>query len=133
MYYKGYTGTILKVDLSNRSVTNEPLQETMAENYIGGVGVATRIIADEVQNWNDPLDEHNPFLIMNGPVTGTIVPWSGRHCVAGISPLTGLFGEAYAGGTFARELKRAGYDGIVVTGKADSLVYLKVQDDTVSI
>ena len=133
MRYKGYTGTILKVDLSMREVKAEPLAEQTAENYIGGVGLATRIIADETRNWKNPLDEGNPLLIMNGPVTGSIVPWSGRHCVAGISPLTGMFGEAYAGGTFARELKRAGYDGIVVTGKADSLVYLEISDDRVTI
>jgi len=133
MRYRGYTGTVLNVDLTNRGVKEEPLTDEMAENYIGGVGLATRIIADEAHNWKDPLDEGNPLLIMNGPVTGSIIPWSGRHCVAGISPLTGMFGEAYAGGTFARELKRAGYDGILITGRADSLVYLQVSDDRVTI
>jgi aldehyde:ferredoxin oxidoreductase len=81
----------------------------------------------------DPLDKSNPLVFMTGPLTGTIVPWSGRHCVAAISPLTGLWGEAYSGGTFARELKRAGFDGIVITGKAERLVYLKVTDTEISI
>ena len=70
---------------------------------------------------------------MTGPLTGTQVPWSGRHCVATISPLTGIWGEAYAGGTWGRELKRAGFDGIVVTGRAERPVYLKISDQKVTI
>ncbi len=133
MKYKGYTGTLLKVDLSRRKVTAEPIPDRLSEGFIGGIGIATRIIADTVQNWHDPLDERNPFVLMCGPFAGTLVPWSGRHLVAGISPLTGMFGEAYAGGTFARELKRAGYDGMLITGKAEGLVYLNINNDTVTI
>jgi len=131
--YKGYTGNLLQVDLPTRKVETRPVTENRAEDVIGGVGMATRIIADSAQNWQNPLDAGNPFIVMSGPVTGTIVPWSGRHCVAAISPLTGMFGEAYSGGTVARELKRAGYDGLVVTGKAEDLVYLRIHDDTVTI
>ena len=133
MTYKGYSGKILRVDLSKKSVEARGFTEAFCEDYIGGVGFAAKIIADGVQNWQKPLDEQNPLVFMTGPITGTMIPWSGRHCLAGISPLTGLWGEAYSGGTFARELKRAGYDGIVITGKADKLVYLKVQDDTATI
>lgn len=133
MEYKGYTGKILQVNLTERKTETMMLTEKLCEDYIGGVGFAAKIIADRAQNWQEPLDERNPLIFMTGPLAGTIIPWSGRHCVAAISPLTGLFGEAYSGGTFARELKRAGYDGIVITGKADGLVYLKVHDDTVSI
>ncbi len=133
MKFKGYTGKILYVDLSKRTIETRSVSEAIAEDYIGGVGLATKIIADGAQNWQDPFAAGNPLIIMNGPITGTIIPWSGRHCVAALSPLTGMFGEAYAGGMFARELKRAGYDGIVVTGTSDRLVYLRVQDDAVSI
>lgn len=133
MKYKGYTGKLLYVDLSNRNIDTRPITDTMAEDVIGGVGLATRIIAQDTQDWLNPSDAGNPFIVMTGPVSGTIVPWSGRHCVSAISPLTGMFGEAYAGGTIARELKRAGYDGIVVTGKADQLVYLRIHDEIVSL
>ena len=133
MKYNGYSGKILHVDLTKRSVETRRFTEKFCEDYIGGVGFAAKIIADGVQNWQKPLDEGNPLVFMTGPITGTIIPWSGRHCLAGISPLTGLWGEAYSGGTFARELKQAGYDGIVITGKADKLVYLKVRDDMVTI
>jgi aldehyde:ferredoxin oxidoreductase len=133
MKYKGYTGKILKVNLSERKTEPIPLTEKSAEEYIGGVGLSAQIIAPAVKPEMDTLGEHNPLVFMTGPLTGTIVPWSGRHCVATISPLTGIWGEAYAGGTWGKELKKAGFDGIVITGKADKLVYLKVTDQEVTI
>ncbi|MCK5257862.1 MAG: aldehyde ferredoxin oxidoreductase, partial [Deltaproteobacteria bacterium] len=133
MKYKGYTGKTLNINLTERKVESIPLSEKMAEDYIGGVGLAAKLISEAVRPGLDPLGESNPLAFMTGPLTGTIIPWSGRHCVATISPLTGIWGEAYAGGTWAREIKKAGFDGIVITGKADSLVYLKVVDQTVTI
>ncbi len=133
MKYKGYTGTILTVDLTNRKVASLPLSEKLAEDYIGGGGIAAKIISEMTTSETEPLDESNPLVFMTGPLTGTIIPWSGRHCVASLSPLTGIWGESYAGGTWGRELKKAGFDGIVVTGKADNLVYLKIIDHTVTI
>ena len=133
MKYKGYTGKILKVNLSERKTESIPLTEKSAEDYIGGVGLSAQIISPAVMPEMDTLGEHNPLVFMTGPLTGTIVPWSGRHCVATISPLTGIWGEAYAGGTWGKELKKAGFDGIVITGKADKLVYLKVTDQKVTI
>ena len=126
MKYQGYTGTVLQVDLSQRKIESVPLAEKLAEDYIGGVGIAAALIDESLIADLDPLDERNPLVFMTGPLTGTPVPWSGRHCVATISPLTGIWGEAYAGGTWGRELKRAGFDGIVVTGKAERPVYLKI-------
>ncbi len=70
---------------------------------------------------------------MTGPLTGTMVPWSGRHCVAALSPLTGIWGEAFAGGTWGSALKKAGIDGLIITGKADRLVFLRVSDGTAAI
>ena len=99
MKYQGYTGTVLRVDLSRRQVESMPLAEKLAEDYIGGVGIAAALIHESLIANLDPLDERNPLIFMTGPLTGTQVPWSGRHCVATISPLTGIWGEAYAGGT----------------------------------
>jgi len=133
MKYKGYMGKILKVDLTERRVESLPLSEKLAEDYIGGGGIAANIISKMVREEMEPLDDKNPLVFMTGPLTGTIIPWSGRHCVASISPLTGMWGESYAGGTWGKELKKAGFDGIVVTGKADEPVYLKIINQTVTI
>jgi aldehyde:ferredoxin oxidoreductase len=133
MKYKGYTGKILNVNLTERKLESTPLSEKLAEDYIGGVGIAAKIISEKSQPKIDPFWEGNSLVFMTGPLTGTIIPWSGRHCVATLSPLTGIWGESYAGGTWGKELKKAGFDGVVVTGKADKLVYLKIIDHTVTI
>jgi aldehyde:ferredoxin oxidoreductase len=133
MKYKGYTGRFLKIDLSDGKIEAIPLLEQLAENYIGGVGFAAALINDMLVPAADAFDESNPLIFMTGPLTGTMIPWSGRHCVATVSPLTGIWGEAYAGGTWGRELKRAGFDGIVITGKAAQPVYLKIINQEVTI
>ena len=78
MKYQGYIGKILQVDLTERKVESIPLTEQLAKDYIGGVGIATRIIADRITTQQDPLDTRNPLVFMTGPLTGTIIPWSGR-------------------------------------------------------
>lgn len=133
MKFKGFMGKIIKVNLTEQSVESVPLSEKLAEDYIGGGGIAAKIISDMLLPESDPLGENNPLVFMTGPLTGTIIPWSGRHCVASISPLTGIWGESYAGGSWGKELKKAGFDGIVITGRADRLVYLKVIDQSVTI
>jgi aldehyde:ferredoxin oxidoreductase len=133
MRYKGYTGKILKVNLTEREIESIPLSEKLAEDYIGGVGISAKVISDMARPGMDPLDGSNPLIFMTGPLTGTIIPWSGRHCVATISPLTGMWGEAYAGGTWGKELKKAGFDGILITGKAGHLVFLKIINQKVTI
>ena len=133
MKYKGYRGKILTVNLTEGTVAATPLSEKEAEDYIGGVGLAAHIASSMLSPGMDPLGEENPLIFMTGPLTGTIIPWSGRHCVATISPLTGIWGEAYAGGTWGKELKKAGFDGIVVTGKSDRPVYLKIIEETVTL
>jgi aldehyde:ferredoxin oxidoreductase len=133
MKYKGYMGKILKVDLSGRKIESVAVSEKLAEDYVGGTGFAAKIISDMVEQAASPLDERNALVFMTGPLTGTIIPWSGRHCVATLSPLTGIWGEAYAGGTWGKELKKAGFDGVVVTGRADRLVYLKIMGERVTM
>ncbi|ODS40750.1 MAG: hypothetical protein A7315_07710 [Candidatus Altiarchaeales archaeon WOR_SM1_79] len=133
MKYKGYIGKILKVDLTERKVESIPLSEKLAEDFIGGGGISAKIISEMLLTEMKPLDESNPLVFMTGPLTGTIIPWSGRHCVASISPLTDFWGESYAGGTWGKELKKAGFDGIIVTGKADRPVYLKIMNQIVTI
>ncbi len=133
MKYKGYTGWLLQVDLTTRKITFNSLSEKLAEKYIGGVGIAAALISEKIPQAIDSCAEQSPLIFMAGPLTGTIIPWSGRHCVAAISPLTGIWGESYAGGTWGRELKKAGFDGLVITGISDSLVFIKIVDSRVSI
>ncbi|MGB9867578.1 MAG: aldehyde ferredoxin oxidoreductase family protein [Bacillota bacterium] len=121
------------VDLTERKVAVEPLGESLARKYIGGSGLAGYFLAKETGPQTDPLGPDNLLIIMTGPFTGTRVPTSGRHAVVAKSPLTGIWGESDVGGTWGATLKKAGFDGIVFRGKADSPVYLLVTDELVEI
>lgn len=90
MKYPGYLGTILQVVLSQKKIESIPLAAKLAENFIGGGGIAAALIDECPLTGLDPVDERNALVFITGPLTGTPVPWSGRHCVAAISPLTGV-------------------------------------------
>jgi len=122
----GYTGRLLRVDLSNGQITEEQLNEDYARAFIGGSGLASRYIYDMVTEKTNPLGAENPLIFMTGPITGTNAPCCGRFTVCARSPLTGFWGEANSGGTFGPTLKFAGYDGIVVTGISPKSVYLEI-------
>jgi len=111
---KAYNGKILRLDLSTGDIDFQYLDELTARKYIGGVGLAAKILWDEITPDTDPLSPDNELVFMTGPLTGSILPKSSRYIVAGISPLTGIWGQAHAGGSFADELRHAGIDGIVV-------------------
>jgi len=124
--YDGYMGKILRVDLLNRKTEIQPLDEKIARNLVGGSGIGTRFLYDETTEQTDPLSPENLLIFMTGPLTGSSVPGTGRHEVTFKSPLTGIFGRAGVGGKWGVELKRAGFDGIIVVGKADKPVYLSI-------
>jgi len=127
----GYAGKILRVDLARNKIEVESVDDV--DNFIGGVGLATKIIYSEVSPSIDPLDPSNVLVFMTGPLEGTMIPTTGRYVVAAKSPLTNGWGEAHAGGFFGAKLKQAGYDGIIIRGKAGSPVYLYINDDRVEI
>ena len=129
----GYAGRLLRVDLSAGKTWVEPLEESRARRYLGGRGLGARILLDEVPKGCDPLGPQNRLVFAMGPLAGTFAPGSGRFVVIAKSPATDGFGEAYTGGFVAHELKYAGYDGIVVQGKAPELVYLAITNDKVEI
>jgi len=129
----GYTGQWLRVDLGSGKSWAEPLEETRARRYVGGRGIAARILLDEVPRRCDPFGPENRLIFAMGPLAGTFAPGSGRFVVVGKSPATDGFGEAYTGGFVAHELKYAGYDGIAVQGTAAELVYLSIVNDRVEI
>ena len=87
---------------------------------MGGAGIAAKILYDETSAKTDPLGPENRLIFMPGVFTGSMIPSSGRHSVVAKSPLTGIYGESDIGGSWGVALKRAGYDGIVVTGQSQS-------------
>lgn len=129
----GYTGKILWIDLTNRSWHVEKIEEKYAKKWLGGSGFAADIISKKVPVNADPLGPENVLGFFTGPLTGTPVPSSGRHCVAGKSPLTGIWGEASIGGNWGRALKYAGYDALIITGESTEPVYIWINEDKIEI
>ena len=129
----GYTGKMVRLDLTTGKIGYEFLDEEVARKYVGGAGLAAKIIWDETSSTTDPLSPENILIFMTGPLTASIVPSSSRCVVAGISPLTGIWGKASCGGSFAYELRHAEFDGIIVKGEAGKPIYLWVHDGKVEI
>jgi len=125
----GLMGKILRVNLTDKTVTQEDIPETVAEKFVGGVGLATKYLYDEVVKGADPLGPENKLIFMTGPLTGTPCPSAGRYCVVGKSPLTGTWAQSNSGGYWAPEFKRTGYDGIIFEGSSPDPVYLVCEDD----
>jgi aldehyde:ferredoxin oxidoreductase len=124
----GYHKKLLRVNLSNRKVEVEDLDENLIRKYIGGLGIEAKILYEETTPETDPLSPGNILMAVTGPYTGTGVPTSGRHHLVSRSPLTGFFGESNVGGSWAVHLKRAGFDGILIKGKSEAPVYLWIRD-----
>jgi aldehyde:ferredoxin oxidoreductase len=122
----GYLGRILRVELSAGEIRDEPLDRAYARAFVGGSGLAARYVYDMVDGDTDPLGPENPLVFMTGPLVGTAMPSAGRCSVCALSPLTGIWGESNTGGFFGPELRFAGYDGIIVTGKAQKPVWVSV-------
>jgi len=129
---KGYMGKILRVDLTHREIIKQELSEDLARQYIGGSGLGARFLFDETDETTDPFGEGNVLIFLTGPLVGTSVPCSGRHTVITKSPL-GIWGEGDVGVSWGVYLKRAGYDGIVVTGKSKNPVYLWINEEEIHI
>ena len=129
----GWVGKILRVDLTNEKVTTEALDPTMARDYMGARGLGTRLMYDEVDPKVDALSPENKLMFVTGPLTGTFSPSTGRFNVVTKGPLTGTIAASNSGGTWGPELKFAGYDLLIVEGKASKPVYLWIQDDKVEI
>ncbi len=130
----GYAGTILYVDLSTGKTRTEKLTEETAKKYIGGIGLGMKLYLSNSKAGVEPLTQENPLVLALGPVSGTMFPTGGNgHAFISKSPETGGVGEAVSHGTFGAELKRAGYDAIVLTGKAEKPVYLWIDDNSIQL
>jgi len=122
----GYMGKILHVDLGSRTLRDEALHEAYAQSFVGGSGLAARLLYDRVTTSTDPLGADNPLIFMTGPLVGTAMPSAGRCSICALSPLTGLWGESNTGGFIGPELRFAGYDGLVISGRAEQPVWLSI-------
>ncbi|MEW6308854.1 MAG: aldehyde ferredoxin oxidoreductase C-terminal domain-containing protein [Bacillota bacterium] len=122
----GYTGQLLRVDLAAGRTEPVPLDRGLARDYIGGSALAAGLMARDLLSGRSP-DELDLY-VLTGPLAGTPAPMASRWTVAGRSPQTGLWGEANAGGFFGAELKHAGWDGIIVSGRSDTPVALIIDD-----
>ncbi|WP_070000584.1 aldehyde ferredoxin oxidoreductase family protein [Cellulosilyticum sp. I15G10I2] len=127
----GYQGKVLRVNLTTSTYAVEALDETVAKKFIGGRGLGTKLYADEVSPAVDALSPENKILFVTGPLTGTPTPTGGRYMVVTKSPLTGTIASSNSGGYWGPELKFAGYDVIIVEGKAEEPVYMMIEDDKI--
>ncbi|UCD98994.1 MAG: aldehyde ferredoxin oxidoreductase family protein [Chloroflexota bacterium] len=124
---------ILTVNLSNNEVGKFIIPEEWEKEFIGGASLAARILYDYLIPELDPLDPQSPLLFLNGPLSGTAGPAVGRFVVCGRSPATRLWGESNCGGFWGVELRKTGYDGLLVTGRSDKPVYLFIEDGQVNV
>ncbi|HSR12922.1 MAG TPA: aldehyde ferredoxin oxidoreductase family protein [Thermodesulfobacteriota bacterium] len=129
----GYAGKILRVDLTNRKITEEPLNPKMARDYIGGTGLGNRIIYDEVPPSTDPLSPESKIVFATGPVTGTNYPSGARYQICFKSPLTGILCDASSGGYWGADLKRSGYDALIIEGASEEPVYIWIRNQKAEI
>ena len=121
-------GKILRIDLSQGRISEEDIPEDWARKYIGGAGLATRYLYDEVPKGIDPLGMENELIFMSGPLTGTASASASRYSVVAKSPLTGIWGHANSGGSFGPALKRSGFDGLIFQGISPNPVCLTIID-----
>lgn len=131
MYSGGYAGKILRIHLSNETSREEPLPEELARDFIGGAGFGIKYLFDEVAPGIDPLGPDNKLIFAPGPFTGAGVPCASRMAVTGKSPLTGAVGMALSGGEFPVEMKHAGWDAIIIEGKANEPIYVAITGNRV--
>jgi len=129
----GYAGRLLKVDLSKGKVSVEKVKPEILRQFLGGVGYGAKLLYDELLAGVDPLNAENMLVFTTGPLTGTRAPGSGFIEVCFKSPLTGIWSESKCGGEWGGTLRKAGFDFLVITGKAKESKYIVIDDGKVEI
>ena len=131
--WHGYTGKILEIDLSSKTTARSDLDEKMVARYLGGKGFGAQILYEQLSPRIDPLSPENILVFATGPLTATLAPTSGRFEVCTKSPATDLWLDSNCGGFFGPELKFAGYDALIIRGKAKNPVLLTIENDNVEL
>jgi aldehyde:ferredoxin oxidoreductase len=129
----GWTGTVLRVNLTTKQVSKEAVREDWARDFVGGRGLGARYLSEEVNPQVDPFSPENKLIFATGPLTGTNASCGSRYMVVTKGPLTNAITTSNSGGHWGPELKAAGYDMIILEGRASSPCYLWVYDDQVEI
>jgi len=129
----GFGGNILRVNLTEGSISHHPTDEVITREYLGGRGLNVKLLWDELPAHTDGLSPENLLVFGVGPFVGTLFPGGARFNVSGMSPQTGILGDSNAGGFFGAELKFAGYDQLILEGKSEKPVYLMIKDKTVKL
>ncbi|MFX1576937.1 MAG: aldehyde ferredoxin oxidoreductase family protein [Promethearchaeota archaeon] len=130
---KGWTGQLLRVNLTNKKATTEAYPKELALQFVGGRGFAIKTLWDEVPHGTEPLSPGNKFIAAVGPLSGLSMPNVGKTVVASKSPLTGIYGDGNLGSHFGSQLRRSGYDFVIIEGKAENPSYILIEDAEVSI
>jgi aldehyde:ferredoxin oxidoreductase len=131
MYKGGYTGKTACIDLTSRKVEVTKTDPELVRIFMGGAGFGIKLLYDNVKPGIDPLGSDNILVFAPGPLTGTVAPCTSRITVTGRSPLTGAVGMATSGGIFPAEMKRAGFDSIIIQGESPEPVYLVLENGQV--
>jgi aldehyde:ferredoxin oxidoreductase len=129
----GYTQVCVRIDLTTGSIKKEILSDEFCKNYIGGYGFIAKVLWDELEPGIDAFDPRNPLIYAIGPFPGTIIPTSSKYAVGAKSPLSRRIGFGISSGSVGAQMRRAGYDLIIVTGKAPEPSFLFFDDDAISI
>jgi aldehyde:ferredoxin oxidoreductase len=129
----GYAGKLLFVDLTRGTLKEKPLSEKLSRDFIGGYGIGARLLYDGMKPGVDPLGPDNILGFVSGPLNGTGALFGGRYTVVCKSPMTGGWNDANSGGYFGPEMKRAGFDGVFVSGVSARPVYLFIKDGKAEI
>lgn len=129
----GWSGVVLRVDMTKGTIRKERLDPEVASKFIGGRGLNSKVLFDEIDSKIDPLSPSNVLCFAVGPLTSTWIPQTSRMMVSTLSPYTGILGDGNAGGRFSGYIKHAGYDQIIVTGRSESPKYLWIDNDVVEL
>jgi aldehyde:ferredoxin oxidoreductase len=129
----GYAGKIAKINLSSGVIENYSISDKDREKFLGGKTLAAKIIYDSVKRKVEAFSEENIIVITTSPLTGSTAPCSSRFNVSTISPLTGILVSSNCGGSFGLQLKRGGYDGLIISGKSKEKVYIDITEEEILI
>lgn len=127
----GFYKKLLRINLTNKSSVSEDIDEEVLRRYLGGKGLGSYLLLENVKPGVDPLSEDNKLIFVAGPASGTGMWGSSRYGVYAKSPQTGLYAESYSGGSVAPVMRKTGYDAIILEGAADSPLYLEITDSKV--
>jgi len=129
----GWTRKMVTIDLTNKKIKYENIEENLLKQYLGGRGLNAKLLYDMTKADTDPLGPDNPLIFSTGPLTGSLIPTNGRYSVTAKSPLTGIFGDGNSAGFWAPELKYAGFDTVIITGVSEKPVYILINNGQVEI